>query len=1304
MVNISGQVSINTAPAVRSLQAAARAMENVEKAGKDVTIQQRAAMSAMTKGATALAAENRRAAESFAKIGAAAIKADRDMRNADLNASNKRKNDRAKTAADVGLIGARTDEVNARIITSGDESAAKIVLANARAATEEVRQRIALENSASAIASRSLRDQIALRAEQNRLVRQATKDQEAAARLAQRDIDSANSFKVGQLHEARYVLGDLARGITVTSLALAALPVATAKIAIDWEKDFANVVRTVGVTGESVDRLKGQFVSLVTTMPVSFSELAEIGTLAGQLGIAEQSIGQFTKTVAMFSSATGVSIDESATAFGRLNSLVPDVQGNFTELGDAILKVGVNSVATEQSIIRVTTQIAAVASSAGFSSKEIIGLSGALASVGVPPELSRGVTTRVFGDIGKAVATGGLELEKWGATVNMTGAQFKQAWSEDASGTFLKFMGSIRESGAGAALVLNDLGITSVRDVPILMRLANAADSTGKAGNLLAESIDYANNSAGEMERQFGVTSGTVAAKLQVFVQNIMALADAIGSSQLGMFGDFLDDWTSGLQELSSTLDENVKLFGMWELDMTNADLLAFAGMLAAGVAAAGLLLAGLVRLAQGFVTLKVAIGTMPAVLGAFGVNTGTAAAGMDKGTKSAGRFGTAMSGLARNLPVVGLAITAAVTAFEVAANALDAAGSSADDAAGAITNYGNSAREALNQKLKGDFLSADGFDMFESNKALRESLDLMSKFDTGEFGAGAMAANWGQRFDSARTYDGLRKLGEGYKQLISEGNGDKAIAQLNSLAKEANLSEKQLTSLIKNADLTSYFKGLLRENGIEITTENLAALARDGLAGVGVEAEGAASGLDVMTEEMSELELATQASIDGLAAMTGGMFDFGSAIEAATEDGVLSMDKFMETIRKQAQDQQALQSNLGKLSAMGMSSGFMDYLTSLGPAAADVVAGFVANPEYFTEAQTAWEQSGQESADRWASAFKKKKDLAAAVGAEFGQETGNALFARLDAMSGDELVNTMNHYQAVLDLRKLFPQASLEQLDATMSVEVPAGIDKAQLIMDYKKLYPQATTEDITTLMNNDLPLIIGAQQFYLDYTKLHPKATTADVKAEMESQIPTIRANGQAYLNANKLRPQLDAGDAESQLNSFIARAQAKNITLRASMIVQQTFDTNFSTNGGLSAGGGGVLEPPKKAAGGAIYGPGTGTSDSIPAMLSNGEHVLTAKEVAAAGGHDAIYALRRNLLRGRFGLAAGGPAMGAQQTSGMRIANSSAYATLDPGLSKALRALGNRPIVLQIDGRTVAQATSNGARGLSRSGTRR
>jgi len=61
---------------------------------------------------------------------------------------------------------------------------------------------------------------------------------------------------------------------------------------------------------------------------------------------------------------------------------------------------------------------------------------------------------------------------------------------------------------------------------------------------------------------------------------------------------------------------------------------------------------------------------------------------------------------------------------------------------------------------------------------------------------------------------------------------------------------------------------------------------------------------------------------------------------------------------------------------------------------------------------------------------------------------------------------------------------------------------------------------------------------------------------------------------------------------------------------------------------------------ASGGKVRGPGTGTSDSIPAMLSNGEHVLTAEDVRMMGGQERVYAFRQALRKGIIpGFAPGG-----------------------------------------------------------------
>lgn len=60
--------------------------------------------------------------------------------------------------------------------------------------------------------------------------------------------------------------------------------------------------------------------------------------------------------------------------------------------------------------------------------------------------------------------------------------------------------------------------------------------------------------------------------------------------------------------------------------------------------------------------------------------------------------------------------------------------------------------------------------------------------------------------------------------------------------------------------------------------------------------------------------------------------------------------------------------------------------------------------------------------------------------------------------------------------------------------------------------------------------------------------------------------------------------------------------------------------------------LSEIPEHATGGAIRGPGTGTSDDVLMWGSNGEHMLTAREVDQLGGQEAVYAMRMMIDSGK------------------------------------------------------------------------
>ena len=95
---------------------------------------------------------------------------------------------------------------------------------------------------------------------------------------------------------------------------------------------------------------------------------------------------------------------------------------------------------------------------------------------------------------------------------------------------------------------------------------------------------------------------------------------------------------------------------------------------------------------------------------------------------------------------------------------------------------------------------------------------------------------------------------------------------------------------------------------------------------------------------------------------------------------------------------------------------------------------------------------------------------------------------------------------------------------------------------------------------------------------------------------------------------------------VQGYLAGIKSKSITITATEIR-------------VAGSAGPRAVPAMHATGGAVHGPGTATSDSIPALLSNGEHVLTAAEVSGMGGHDAVYRMRALAKTGALRFASGG-----------------------------------------------------------------
>lgn len=391
--------------------------------------------------------------------------------------------------------------------------------------------KVALAYKARSAAMRS-GDVAQMTAAENQLTA-ALKAQTSAQNAANRAVQDS----IERLPRMRYALYDISQTLALVGAGLTAVSVGATTTAVSMESDFANVVRTTGVyldeTGTEVQNLRKDFEDLYTSMPTTWGDLTDIGTLAGQLGIASEDVTAFTELVTKFAATTDVSARDAATAFGRLSALLNVSADEYENLGSSILAVGVKSIAAEPDIIAIAEQIAGVAGAAGLTADEVFGLSAALASIGTAPELSRGIVTRLFTDITTAVTEGGDALDAFAQAANMDAQTFATAWKTDAAGAIMALMQSIGNlTSSEQVAALQNIGVESVRDLPALLKLAQNYD-------LLAESMGYAADGYAEgtaLSEQYGVIAGTTASKLTELANTAKTLY-----ANLGVFTDVLN-------------------------------------------------------------------------------------------------------------------------------------------------------------------------------------------------------------------------------------------------------------------------------------------------------------------------------------------------------------------------------------------------------------------------------------------------------------------------------------------------------------------------------------------------------------------------------------------------------------------------------------------------------------------------------------------------------------------------------------------------------------------------------------------
>ncbi|ALY08391.1 tail length tape measure protein [Arthrobacter phage Amigo] len=376
---------------------------------------------------------------------------------------------------------------------------------------------------------------------------------------AAHEADQSTLALSGSMSNTRYLLYDIGATYRAISAALLTIPVATTAVAASFEKDFAQVERTTVGTTANMGELKESLKDLTTEIPLSFTEISKIASLGAQLGIQAENLASFTETVAKFSAATGVSAEEAGAAFGRIGSAFKLNPEDYDKLGSAIAKVGVSSAATETEIIAITQQLAPLASLAGFSAQEVVGLSGALASMRIRPELARGAFQSTIFKITEAVENGGTKLQAYATIMGKTQDQVAKQFNSDPSGFFRDYIagiGKAMENGQSFSSILDELGVKEKRERQFILAMANQY-------GFLGEQIDLANKAYAEgtfLDESSAKVFETFAANLQKLGNALANLGETLGAKSLGVLSNLVSVMKDGTVAITDFIQQNPAL------------------------------------------------------------------------------------------------------------------------------------------------------------------------------------------------------------------------------------------------------------------------------------------------------------------------------------------------------------------------------------------------------------------------------------------------------------------------------------------------------------------------------------------------------------------------------------------------------------------------------------------------------------------------------------------------------------------------------------------------------------------------
>lgn len=348
---------------------------------------------------------------------------------------------------------------------------------------------------------------------------------------------------------------------------------AAAESSIEFESAFTGVKKTVNGTPEQLAAISDEIKRMAAETGVSTTTIAAVAENAGQLGVATENIASFTRTMLDLGESTNLTADEAAVAIARLTNIMGSGEDATSRLGSSLVALGNNFATTESEILEMATRLASAGKLAGMSEAQILALATAMSSVGIEAEAGGTAMTQTLNAIDRAASSGGDTLETFARVAGMSAEEFTTAWRTDAAGAltaFIQGLSALSAQGGSVTAILDELGLSGIRQSNMLRSLALASDMMTDAletsNSAWAENVALAN----EANAVYGNTEHRISAARESINNLGIAIGDAFGP-QISGGADMVNDLAQALTDAAETAPGLVSALGSVTVGITGA-------------------------------------------------------------------------------------------------------------------------------------------------------------------------------------------------------------------------------------------------------------------------------------------------------------------------------------------------------------------------------------------------------------------------------------------------------------------------------------------------------------------------------------------------------------------------------------------------------------------------------------------------------------------------------------------------------------------------------------------------------------